>query len=347
MAAHRINVANNKRSNQVKHAKREIATLLGEHKDEKARIKVEHIIREDFMIESYELLGLMCELLHERIPQITMSKDCPQEMLPAVTSIIWACDYVDFPELREIASQLTKKFGDKFAKAAKANEGNTINERLYSKLVYKPPSKQLVIAYLEEIARAYDVEWDAKSAGFDESDDEDDKGNGNSTGGSGGAGGGGNKAEQPFSTPTGYSIPMAPGSGLAQAYAPAHQYQQQQPPQPQHLAMSEAERLEHEAFLRNQVPSYALPPAPLPPSLPPQQPVIASPIYDPPIEPIAKAAPAVPPPNNVEQVDDDDFQDEDDVNQCAGAPPVPPPSSNPDVLPEADDFLARLEALKR
>jgi vacuolar protein sorting-associated protein IST1 len=224
MAAHRISVSNNKRSNQVKHAKREIATLLGDHKDEKARVKVEHIIREDFMIESYELLGLMCELLYERIPQITMSKECPQEMLPAVTSIIWACDYVDFPELKEIASQLTKKFGDKFAKAAKANENKSINERLYSKLVYKPPSKQLVIAYLEEIARAYEVDWDAKSAGFEDSDDgldeENDKGNN-------GGGGGGNNAEQPFATPTGYSIPMAPGSGLSQAYAPAYTHASQ------------------------------------------------------------------------------------------------------------------------
>ncbi len=225
MAAHRISVANNKRSNQVKHAKREIATLLGEHKDEKARIKVEHIIREDFMIESYELLGLMCELLHERIPQVTMSKECPQEMLPAVTSIIWACDYVDFPELKEIASQLAKKFGHKFAKAAKTNENKTINERLYSKLIYKPPSKQLVVAYLEEIARAYDVDWDAKTAGFDESDDEGPGGDGKGDNGAGG----GNKAEQPFSTPTGYSIPMAPGSGLTQAYAPPPQYHQYPP----------------------------------------------------------------------------------------------------------------------
>lgn len=157
MASHRINVANNKRSNGAKHAKREIATLLREGKDEKALIKVEHIIREDFMVESYELLGLMCDLLHERIPQITMSKDCPQEMLSAVCSIIWACSYVDFPELKEVAAQLTKKYGDKFAKSAKENEHKQVNERLFSKLVYKPPSKKLVVKYVNEIAKAYDV----------------------------------------------------------------------------------------------------------------------------------------------------------------------------------------------
>jgi hypothetical protein len=157
MASHRINVANNKRTNAAKHAKREIATLLGDHKDEKARIRAEHIIREDFMIESYELLGLMCELLFERIPQITMNKECPLEMFPAVCSIIWATDYVDFPELKEAALQLTKKYGQKFATDAKANSNHCVNERLFSKLVYKPPSRQLVGKYLREIAHAYDV----------------------------------------------------------------------------------------------------------------------------------------------------------------------------------------------
>lgn len=157
MASQRINVTNNKRTNAAKHAKREIASLLSEHKDEKARIKVEHIVREDFLIESYELLGLMCDLLYERIPQISASKECPQEMRSAVCSVIWACDYVDFPELKEVAAQLTKKFGDKFAKAARANEQQEVNERLCSKLVYKPPSKQLVVKYLNEIAKAYDV----------------------------------------------------------------------------------------------------------------------------------------------------------------------------------------------
>jgi len=44
MAVHRIQIYNNKKSAQVKHAKREISELLKENKDEWARIRVEHII---------------------------------------------------------------------------------------------------------------------------------------------------------------------------------------------------------------------------------------------------------------------------------------------------------------
>lgn len=74
MANQRILITVNKKTSQVKHQKREIASLLENKKEEKARIKVEHIIREDFTIEGYELIELLTELVHERIAYIASEK---------------------------------------------------------------------------------------------------------------------------------------------------------------------------------------------------------------------------------------------------------------------------------
>lgn len=228
MAVHRINLANNKKTTQVKHAKREIADLLGIHKDEKARIKVEHIIREDFTIEGYEILELLCELMHERIRQITNAKECPDELREAASSLIWAAHNVDIDELREVANQLTKKFGSKFSKAALNNENNVVNDRLFQKLSYRPPSAYLVIKYLEEIARTYDIDWEPSESELS------------------------NLAtmanDQPFSSPSGSSIAMAPGSGLTSAYRAAGPA----PEPPQLPPLNDYERAEYEQFLRNQ-----------------------------------------------------------------------------------------------
>jgi vacuolar protein sorting-associated protein IST1 len=46
MSIQRIQIAKNKKAVASKHEKREIAALLGKNKEEMARIKVEHIIRE-------------------------------------------------------------------------------------------------------------------------------------------------------------------------------------------------------------------------------------------------------------------------------------------------------------
>ena len=165
MAVQRMNIANNKKSIQVINQKKEVSALLKERKDEKARIKVEHIIRDDFTIEAYEILQLMCDLVHERMRQIKSQKECPDELKETVCSLIWATNYVDVAELKEIKSQLIKKYGSEFGKIAVANENNVVNVRLYHKLSYHTPNKGLVRAYLEEIAKAYGVEWSGDSLG--------------------------------------------------------------------------------------------------------------------------------------------------------------------------------------
>ena len=90
MSIQRLQIVKNKKINSVKTQKVEIAKILSEGKEEKARIKVEHIIRDDFLIEAYEILELLAELVHGRIKQITNSKDCPEDMREAVLSLIWA-----------------------------------------------------------------------------------------------------------------------------------------------------------------------------------------------------------------------------------------------------------------
>jgi len=199
MAVQRIQIANNKKLTSVKHQKKEIANLLGDHKDEKARIKVEHIIRDDFVIEAYELLELLCELLHERIRQITTNKEVPSDLKDTVCSLIWAASNCEISELQEVKKHLTRKYGAEFAKAACENEGGVVNDRLFQKLSYKPPSRLLVTRYLEEIAQVYKVDWIAPDETMEEGELISDP-------------------NMPFSTPTGYSVNMAPGSGFTAAY---------------------------------------------------------------------------------------------------------------------------------
>lgn len=159
MGIQRLQIANNKKVTSVKHQKREISQLLADGKVEKARIKVEHIIRDDFVIEAYEILELLGELIFERIKQISNSKECPSDLKQAVASLIWASSNVDIDELREVKKQLTKKFGSKFAQSAELNIDNVVNPRLYNKLTYKAPSVTIVEGYLKEIASTYNVEY--------------------------------------------------------------------------------------------------------------------------------------------------------------------------------------------
>lgn len=55
-------------------ARKEIADYLSSGKDERARIRVEHIIREDYLVEAMEILELYCDLLLTRFGLIQSMK---------------------------------------------------------------------------------------------------------------------------------------------------------------------------------------------------------------------------------------------------------------------------------
>jgi vacuolar protein sorting-associated protein IST1 len=104
MSVQRIQLLKNKKTVHSKQQKREIATLLSNKKEEMARIRVEHIIRDDFNIEALELIEMLCELVYERISLITKDRTCPPEMLSAVCSLMWAAGQIDIEELKDVAN---------------------------------------------------------------------------------------------------------------------------------------------------------------------------------------------------------------------------------------------------
>ena len=55
-------------------ARREISEYLAMGKEDRARIRVEHIIREDYVVEAMELIEMYCDLLLARMGLIQSSK---------------------------------------------------------------------------------------------------------------------------------------------------------------------------------------------------------------------------------------------------------------------------------
>ncbi|KAF1784257.1 Vacuolar protein sorting-associated protein Ist1 [Phytophthora cactorum] len=170
MAVHRIGIVKNKKANAALAQRREVGRLLADGKEEKARIRVGTdcgcggIIRDDFTMEGYEILELLCELLAERANLIKMEADCPYDMREAVCTLIWAASRTEIPELAEVKKQLTKKYGQDFEAAAIRNVDGCVNERVIQKLSVQPPSAFLVVNYMKEIAKEFKVDWEPDEA---------------------------------------------------------------------------------------------------------------------------------------------------------------------------------------
>lgn len=159
MAIHRIKLVRNKKSTSITMSKKEIATFLANGKEEKCRILVEGIVQEDFVLEAYEIIELLCDLIHERAELIKSEKECPYDMREAVCTLIWAAERTQIPELREVKKQLTKKYGQAFGKGALENQDGCVNERVMHKLSIHPPNAILIVKYMQEIATQYQIDW--------------------------------------------------------------------------------------------------------------------------------------------------------------------------------------------
>lgn len=159
--------------------RRAMAQLLEAGKIDSATIRVENIIRSDITIELYEILELYCELLLARAGLLD-APTCDPGLEEAVKSIIYAAPKTEIKELQQVRALLVEKFGKEFALAAIDNTDGKVSEKVVKKLSVTPPREELVQGYLEEIARAYGVDWPRKPKdlgeppAFIDDDDDDD-----------------------------------------------------------------------------------------------------------------------------------------------------------------------------
>nr|BAG59792.1 unnamed protein product [Homo sapiens] len=131
LVINRLKLLEKKKTELAQKARKEIADYLAAGKDERARIRVEHIIREDYLVEAMEILELYCDLL--------------------------------LAELKIVADQLCAKYSKEYGKLCRTNQIGTVNDRLMHKLSVEAPPKILVERYLIEIAKNYNVPYEPDS----------------------------------------------------------------------------------------------------------------------------------------------------------------------------------------
>ncbi|KAJ6678275.1 RIBONUCLEASE [Salix viminalis] len=90
MAVARIKLLRNKREAVMRQMRRDIALLLRSGQDATARIRVEHVIREQNVFAANEFIELFCELVVSRLSIIAKRRECPADLKEGIASLIFA-----------------------------------------------------------------------------------------------------------------------------------------------------------------------------------------------------------------------------------------------------------------
>ncbi|KAF4364708.1 hypothetical protein G4B88_028631 [Cannabis sativa] len=162
MAVARIKLLKNKRQVVVKQMRRDIALLLQSGQDATARIRVEHVMREQNILAANEFIELFCELIVSRLSIIAKQRECPADLKEGISSLIFAAPRCsEIPELVAIRDVFEKKYGKDFVSAATDLRPSCgVNRLLIDKLSVRTPTGESKLKILKEIAKEYQIEWD-------------------------------------------------------------------------------------------------------------------------------------------------------------------------------------------
>ncbi|CAK8574103.1 unnamed protein product [Lathyrus sativus] len=155
LAISRLAVLKNQRNARLRQARSDVVQLLqlpDHHK--RALLRVEHVIKEQNMIDVYDEIEGYLNLLIERIHLIAQERECPDELQEAASGILFAASRCgDFPEIQEIRAILTSRFGKEFASRAIELRNNCkVHPKIITKLSTRMPSLESRMKVLKEIA---------------------------------------------------------------------------------------------------------------------------------------------------------------------------------------------------
>ncbi|WWC73411.1 uncharacterized protein I206_107378 [Kwoniella pini CBS 10737] len=162
LSIQRLRTLQEKKLALAKSSRREIADLLNKNRIETARLRVETLVQDDIYIELLEIIELYSETLQARFNLLDAStgEEPEPSIADAVCAIVYAAPRTEMKELQLLRELLMHKFGRNFSLSlTQTPPPPSVPSRITSKLKVFVPSKELVDAYLLEIARGYGVDW--------------------------------------------------------------------------------------------------------------------------------------------------------------------------------------------
>ncbi|OIW09200.1 hypothetical protein TanjilG_11338 [Lupinus angustifolius] len=163
LAVSRMKIFKNKKEGEVRKLRKELAQLLQSGQELTARIRVEHVIREEKLMAAYDLVEIYCELIVARLPIIESQKNCPIDLKEAISSVIFASPRLsDIPELVDVRKQITSKYGKEFVSAAIELRPDC---GLVEKLSAKAPDGPTKMKILTAVAEENNIKWEPNPFG--------------------------------------------------------------------------------------------------------------------------------------------------------------------------------------
>ncbi|KAK9022593.1 hypothetical protein V6N11_002842 [Hibiscus sabdariffa] len=152
----RLETIKKKRNAVEKYLKNDVADLLMNGLDDNAYKRAEGLLMEQKRTACYDFIEQFCDCISKHISVMQKQSECPEECREAVPSLVYAAArFADLPELRDLRTLFTEKYGNSL--------DSYLNQEFAQKLKAEPPTKEMKIQLMHDIAQEFSFEWDSKA----------------------------------------------------------------------------------------------------------------------------------------------------------------------------------------
>ncbi|CAN8305334.1 unnamed protein product [Cochlearia groenlandica] len=154
LALTRLSILKNQRQARFSQATSDVTELLKLGHHDNALHRVDQVVKEQNTLDVLFFVHGYLTLLIDRVHLFEHSRDCPDELLEAVSSLLFAASRLgEFPELQEIRNVLISRFGkDLAARSIELRSNCGVNPKIIQKLSTRHPASEARMKVLKEIA---------------------------------------------------------------------------------------------------------------------------------------------------------------------------------------------------
>ncbi|KAK4843167.1 hypothetical protein QYF36_004843 [Acer negundo] len=152
----RLDTIKKKKNAVLKFMKDDIADLLRNNLDMNAYGRAEGLLVELDISSCYDIIEQCVMCISGQVSAMLKQTECPNECREAIPTLIYAAArFADLPELRELRSLFTEKYGNSL--------DSYVIKEFVERLKAIPPAKEIKLQLLQDIAREFSIEWDSKA----------------------------------------------------------------------------------------------------------------------------------------------------------------------------------------
>ncbi|KAJ8452045.1 hypothetical protein Cgig2_016626 [Carnegiea gigantea] len=152
----RLDAIKRKRNAMQKFLKKDMADLLKNNLDRNAYGRAEGLYVELNLSSCYNYVEDCCKCVAAHLKTMREQSECPEECKVAVSSLIYAAArFADLPELRDLRNHFRDKYGDTLEPY--------VSKEFVEKLKPKPPTLEVKLQVMQEVAKELSVAWDPRS----------------------------------------------------------------------------------------------------------------------------------------------------------------------------------------